>query len=104
MVSFRKGSDRPAAIRLPGRLVPCSVVGTGPSGMVEVLVRFGRPGTPLHRLFVHSSRLLHSLPPRKPGSPPRGPVERAVGRRKKGQEIGNSSGKAGKNPGKGEGK
>ena len=49
--------------RLERRLVPCSVVGIGPSGMIEVLARFGRPGSKLCRCLIHPSRLLHSLPP-----------------------------------------
>ncbi len=54
--------EETALFRLERRLVPCSVVGIGPSGMVEVLARFGVPGSKLCRCLIHPSRLLQSLP------------------------------------------
>lgn len=51
-----------AAFRLKNGIVPCSIVGNGPEGLVRVLARFERDALPC-RCLVHPSRLLHVLPP-----------------------------------------
>jgi hypothetical protein len=78
-INKSKGTEMPsngkvlavtAAFRLESRLVPCSVIGIGPSGMLEVLARFGGPGSNLCRCLIHPSRLIHSLPAGNPHYPP----------------------------------
>jgi len=57
-----KGPKVTAAFRLKNGIVPCSIVGNGPEGLVRVLARFERDALPC-RCLVHPSRLLQSLPP-----------------------------------------